>query len=116
MLTLSWIVLTALRLEANIAAICKELQVPHAYASVSGTDGQLSLFYPDGPCFRCVFQNLPTGGVIQSCDQGGVMGVSPQMIGAMQAQVAIDYLLSARSVKTERAKVKTYFNTRFWNV
>ena len=34
------------------------------------------------------------------------MGVSPQMIGAMQAQIAIDYLLSARLTKTEKVKLK----------
>ena len=90
---------------ANIAAICKDLQVPHAYASVSSTDGQVALFYPQGACFRCVFRDLPTGGVIQSCDQGGVMGVSPMMIGAMQAQIAIDYLLLKRPKDTAQAKL-----------
>ena len=90
---------------ANIAAICKDLQVPHAYASISSTDGQVALFYPQGACFRCVFRDLPTGGVIQSCDQGGVMGVSPMMIGAMQAQLAIDYLLSKRLQDSAQAKL-----------
>jgi molybdopterin/thiamine biosynthesis adenylyltransferase/rhodanese-related sulfurtransferase len=81
---------------ANIAAICQELNTPHVYGSVSGRDGQIALFNPNHSCFRCLFPNLPTGGVIQSCDQGGVLGVTPQVIGSMQAQLAIDYLLSER--------------------
>jgi sulfur-carrier protein adenylyltransferase/sulfurtransferase len=81
---------------ANIAAICQDLNTPHVYGSVSGRDGQIALFNPNYSCFRCLFPNLPTGGVIQSCDQGGVLGVTPQVIGSMQAQLAIDYLLSER--------------------
>ena len=64
------------------------------YASVSGRDGQVALFKPNHACFRCLFKDLPGSGVIQSCDLGGVLGVTPQMIGAIQAQLAIDYLLA----------------------
>lgn len=79
---------------ANISSICTELSIPHCYASVSGRDGQLALFEPHTACFRCLFPTLPTAGIIQSCDQGGVLGVTAQMVAGMQAQIAIDYLLT----------------------
>ena len=77
----------------SIAELAHDFKIPHLYASVSGRDGQVALFLPKKACFRCLFDKLPGGGVIQNCDQGGVIGVTPQMVGAIQAQVAIDYIL-----------------------
>ena len=79
---------------ANISAICAELEIPHCYASVSGTDGQVALFEPHSACFRCLFPTLPRPGLIKSCDQGGVLGGTALLVASIQAQVAIDYLLS----------------------
>ena len=77
-----------------ISTYSSRFMIPHCYASVNGIEGQLALFMPGGPCFSCLFPSLPQGGVIQSCDQAGVLGAIPQLIGGMQAALALNYLIN----------------------
>lgn len=86
-----------------IAACAQKLRIPHSYASVSGDEGQLALFYPDEPCYRCLVPHLPRGGEILSCDQAGVIGVAPQLIGVMQAAQVIHFLLE-ENMKTRELR------------
>ena len=83
------------RFDARLIAAryAHDLGVPHCYGAVSAESGQVALFEPHAACLCCLFPTLPGGGVIQSCDQGGVLGVAPQLIGSMQATLALNYLL-----------------------
>jgi adenylyltransferase/sulfurtransferase len=42
-----------------------------------------------GPCYRCLFAEPPPPGLVPSCAEGGVLGVLPGVIGALQANEAI---------------------------
>lgn len=67
---------------------------PNVYGSIFRFEGQLSVFgTPDGPCYRCLFPEPPPPGVVPSCAEGGVLGVLPGTIGAMQATEAVKLLL-----------------------
>ncbi len=67
---------------------------PNVYGSIFRFEGQLSVFgTPDGPCYRCLFPDPPPPGSVPSCAEGGVLGILPGTIGAMQATEAVKLIL-----------------------
>jgi len=63
---------------------------PNVYGSVYRFEGQVSVFStPGGPCYRCLFPEPPAAGTVPNCAAGGVLGVLPGIIGALQAAEAI---------------------------
>jgi len=57
-------------------------------------DGQVSVFVPhEGPCYRCIFPQPPPPGSVPSCQEAGVFGAVPGVIGTIQAVEAIKLLL-----------------------
>ncbi len=69
---------------------CVLLGKPNVYGSIFRFEGQLSIFaLDDGPCYRCLFPDPPPPGAVPNCAEGGVLGVLPGIVGAMQATEAI---------------------------
>ena len=56
--------------------------------------GQATVFHPwyKGPCYRCIFPNLPPPGAVPSCQEAGVIGAIAGIIGMVQAFEAIKLL------------------------
>jgi adenylyltransferase/sulfurtransferase len=74
---------------------CVFLKKPNAYASILRFEGQASVFWAGhGPCYRCLFPDPPPPGMVESCAEGGVLGVLPGIIGAIQGMEVIKVLLS----------------------
>ena len=71
---------------------CLVQAIPWIYASVLGTNGQMALFTPDGPCFRCVFPEIPVD--VPDCNAAGVLSTLPGMLGLLQANSCLQYLIS----------------------
>ena len=68
---------------------CLHLGIPYVYGAVSGLDGQASLLcLSDGPCYRCLFPQAPTGSVPE-----GILGAIPGVIGAIQATETIKHIV-----------------------
>jgi len=66
---------------------------PNVFGSVSRFDGQVAVFAaPDGPCYRCLHPEPPPDGLIPNCAEGGVLGVLPGVIGALQVVEAVKML------------------------
>jgi molybdopterin/thiamine biosynthesis adenylyltransferase/rhodanese-related sulfurtransferase len=75
---------------------CVLLGKPVVYGSVSRFDGQASVFgTPDGPCYRCLFREPPAPGSVPSCEEGGVFGVVPGIVGVLQATETIKLIVGA---------------------
>jgi sulfur-carrier protein adenylyltransferase/sulfurtransferase len=75
---------------------CYFLGKPNVYGSIYRFEGQASVFWAGrGPCYRCLFAEPPPPGLVPSCAEGGVLGVLPGIIGAIQATEAIKILLGA---------------------
>jgi adenylyltransferase/sulfurtransferase len=73
---------------------CVLLGLPNVYGSIFRFEGQASVFYAkEGPCYRCLYQEPPPPGLVPSCAEGGVLGVLPGIIGALQANEAIKLIL-----------------------
>jgi adenylyltransferase/sulfurtransferase len=47
----------------------------------------------EGPCYRCLFENPPPPGLVPSCQEAGVLGVLPGVIGALQATEVLKLIL-----------------------
>ena len=83
------------------------LHIPHCYGAVSDAEGQVALFHPHRACFGCLFPDLPPSGVIRSCAQAGVLGVAPQVIGSLQAALAIQHLIQSEDEGSARSTHST---------
>ena len=69
---------------------CVQLGKPWIFASIYRFAGQLALFEGGGrPCFRCLF---PDAAGAPDCNDAGVLGVLPGLLGMLQANEAIKYL------------------------
>jgi len=66
----------------------------NVYGSIFRFDGQASTFVPrDGPCYRCLYPEPTPTELAPSCDEAGVLGVFPGVVGLIQATEAIKVLL-----------------------
>ena len=73
---------------------CVLLGKPNVYGSVFRFEGQASVFDArNGPCYRCLYSEPPPPGFVPSCEEGGVLGVLPGIIGLIQATEALKILL-----------------------
>lgn len=65
---------------------CVILDKPFVSGAIQGFEGQLSIFnYKGGPTYRCLFPNMPAANEIPNCNENGVLGVVPGIIGNLQA-------------------------------
>ena len=77
----------------NDAAVL--LRKPVVYGSIFRFDGQASTFVPyEGPCFRCLYPQPTPPELAPSCDEAGVLGVLPGVVGMIQATEAVKVLLN----------------------
>jgi adenylyltransferase/sulfurtransferase len=77
---------------------CVLLGKPLVDGSIFQFEGNVTVFKPhEGPCYRCQFPEPPPPGVAPSCDEAGVLGVLPGIVGCGQAVEAIKLLLDIGS-------------------
>ncbi len=73
---------------------CIREKKPMVFGSAQRFEGQVSVFDAGrGPCYRCVFPELPDSGTIESPAETGVFGPIPGVIGTLQALEAMKILL-----------------------
>lgn len=73
---------------------CVILRKPFVHGSVFRFEGQVTVFVPGvSPCYRCLYPFPPAPGEIPSCQEAGVLGVVPGLIGSLQAAEALKLLL-----------------------
>lgn len=81
---------------------------PFIFGSISGFNGQISVFnFENGPCYRCLFPAPPKGHV-PNCAEAGVIGAVAGMIGTAQAMEAIKIIVAHKDF--------TPLAGKFWNI
>jgi len=74
---------------------CVLLKKPNVHGSIFRFDGQATTFVPGGknPCYRCLFPEPPPPELAPSCQEAGVLGALPGIIGVIQSIEALKLLL-----------------------
>lgn len=105
----------ATRYLVNDAAVL--YKKPYIYGSILRFDGQTAVFFPPaGPCYRCLFPEMPPPGAVPSCQEAGVFGVLPGMIGVLQATEAIKLILGVGDSLLGRLIIYDALSMEFMNV
>jgi len=88
---------------------------PLVYGAIHRFEGQSSVFAPHlgGPCYRCLLPAMPAPGSVPSCQEAGVLGVLPGIIGSMQAMETIKLILGIGQVPLGKLTVYDALNTTF---
>jgi adenylyltransferase/sulfurtransferase len=82
---------------------CVLLGKPNVYGSIFRFEGQASVFWAEkGACYRCLYPEPPPPGLVPSCAEGGVLGVLPGIVGAIQANETIKLILGAEDTLINR--------------
>lgn len=73
---------------------CIKLNTPFVYGALHKFEGQVAVFnFSDGPTYRCLFPDFPKEANQPNCNDVGVLGVLPGIIGTMQALEAIKVIV-----------------------
>jgi adenylyltransferase/sulfurtransferase len=73
---------------------CVLLGKTNVHGSIFRFEGQVTVFKtPDGPCYRCLYPEPPPPGMVPSCQEAGVLGVLPGVVGTLQSVETIKIIL-----------------------
>lgn len=87
---------------------------PNVYGSIFRFEGQASVFWAArGACYRCLYPEPPPVGLVPSCAEGGVLGVLPGIVGAIQANEAIKLILGGGEPLINRLLLFDAWKLRF---
>jgi molybdopterin/thiamine biosynthesis adenylyltransferase/rhodanese-related sulfurtransferase/molybdopterin converting factor small subunit len=87
---------------------------PNVYGSIFRFEGQASVFWADrGACYRCLYPEPPPAGLVPSCAEGGVLGVLPGIVGAIQANETIKLILGGGEPLINRLLLFDAWRLRF---
>jgi molybdopterin/thiamine biosynthesis adenylyltransferase/rhodanese-related sulfurtransferase len=96
----------------NDAAL--KLGKPVVHASIYRFEGQVTAFIPEkGPCYRCLYPAPPPPDMAPSCQEAGVLGVLPGIVGSIQANEAIKILLGIGQSLAGRLLIFDALKTKF---
>jgi hypothetical protein len=94
--------------------VCVMLNKPQVHGSIFRFDGQMTTFVPhQGPCYRCLFPEPPPPEFAPSCQEAGVLGVLPGVIGVLEAIETIKIILGKAKLLTGRLIAYDALNQTF---
>lgn len=80
-------------------------------------EGQVTTILPrKGHCYRCLFEEMPPAGLVPSCQEAGVLGVLPGIIGGLQAMEVLKLILGQGEVLQNELLIYHALTTTFRKV
>jgi adenylyltransferase/sulfurtransferase len=112
-----------------VSDACYLARKPLVSAAVGQFDGQLATFKPyltapDGnpyPTYRCLHGEIPPRELFPACEEAGILGVLPGIVGSMQAMEVIKEILeigdslAGKLVMYDALAVRLYVAELAWN-
>jgi len=87
---------------------------PLVSAAIHRFEGQAFVYVPsEGPCYRCLFPEQPSGDLVPNCATAGVLGVLPGVMGTIQATEAIKLITGMGSSLSGRLLTYDALDMRF---
>lgn len=99
-----------------INRVCATLKRPLISGSALGLEGQVTVFTygPDSPCYQCMYPTAPAQP--QSCEENGVLGIVPGIIGCIQALETVKVLTDMGKSPTTTQLLVDAFDSQFRRV
>ncbi|MBX3097239.1 MAG: ThiF family adenylyltransferase [Fimbriimonadaceae bacterium] len=79
---------------------CQKFGKPLVQASIYRMEGYIQTILPGGPCLRCQWPTEPVDGCVSTCEEAGVLGVVPGLLGVMQAAEVIKIRLGIQDISS----------------
>jgi adenylyltransferase/sulfurtransferase len=96
---------------------CVMLKKPLVSGAILRFEGQVTTIVPgEGPCYRCLFEDPPPAGLVPSCQEAGVLGVLPGVVGALQATEVLKLILGKGTPLNGRLLIYDALGTNFRKV
>lgn len=96
---------------------CFLAKKPLVSGAILRFEGQVTTIMPgDGPCYRCLFEEPPPPGLVPSCQEAGVLGVLPGVIGGLQATEVLKLILGKGEVLKGELLIYNALKTSFRKV
>jgi adenylyltransferase/sulfurtransferase len=96
---------------------CVMARKPLVSGAILRFEGQLTTIIPgEGHCYRCLFEEPPPPGLVPSCQEAGVLGVLPGVIGGLQATEVLKLILGKGETLKGELLMYNALNTSFRKV
>ncbi|NAY90953.1 sulfurtransferase [Muricauda sp. JGD-17] len=96
---------------------CVILNKPFIYGALHGFEGHVSVFnHKTGPTYRCLYPNMPSFDEVPNCDENGVLGVLPGIIGTLQALETVKLITGMGEVLSGKLLVFDGLQQRFTKI
>ncbi|MGQ9788578.1 MAG: HesA/MoeB/ThiF family protein [Candidatus Hadarchaeaceae archaeon] len=88
--------------------------LPFSHAGVLRFIGMTTTVIPRrGPCYRCLIREAPPPGIVPTCEEAGVLGTVPGVMGTIQATEAIKFIVGAGNLLVGRVLYFDALSMRF---
>ncbi len=92
---------------------CVLLKKTDVFGSVLRFEGQVAVFAPGGPCYRCLFPTPPAPGTVPTCAEAGVLGTVTGLTGILQANEVLKLLFGRGSTLVGKLLLVDAMSLRF---
>ena len=96
---------------------CVLSKKPLVHGGIFRFDGQVITIMPgESACYRCLFASPPPPGLVPSCQEAGILGVVAGVIGLIQTNEVLKYILGIGQLLTNKLLVFNALDSFFRQV